>query len=271
MDLNNEADFRGALPAEYKDHPTLAPYKDFTSLLKSHIDVNTLLGKQRLVRPDDNAPEEKWNEFFNQVGRPDSPDKYELKKPEDFPEGLNLPDPYLKFLGESFHKNGLTKKQAQGLFAALNGFAVQNFNTDKSTNQTALQNAQAELDMEFGTAAPAKKDAANRAQLAFLDDKDKEFLKKSGLEGHPQLTRLFAKIGEKLVEQGTDGSGAGGGGFANMSPANAKVEIDAKMADKEFMEAYTNQFHPNHKNAVATMTGLYAKMFPKGENVGMSE
>ncbi len=272
MEQNNGApDFRSMIPAEYKDHPTLAPYKDLGSLLKSHIEANSLLGKARLVRPSDTDPPEAWNKFYTELGRPEAPDKYELKKPEDFPAGLNIPEPYLKFLAESFHKNGLSRKQAQSLFSELNGYAAKNFTDDDNAHKTALQNMSAELEQEFGSAAAAKKDAANRAQLAFLDDKDKAFLEESGLNNHPKLTRLFAKIGEKLVEQGTDGGGGGGGGFNNLGPAQAKVEIDAKLGDAQFMEQYTNQFHPNHKNAVATMTTLFAKMYPKGEMAGMSE
>lgn len=274
MEQNNGApppDFRSMIPAEYKDHPTLSPYKDLGSLIKSHIEGQSLLGKQRLVRPDENSTPEQWNAFYNQIGRPEAPDKYGLKKPDDFPAGLNLPEPYLKFLGETFHKNGLTTKQAQNLFQELNGFAVKNFSEDQTSQTTARQNMQAELEQEFGSAAAAKKDAAKRAETAFLDDKSKQFLEESGLKDHPQITRLFARIGEKLVEQGTDGGGGGGGGFNNLGPAQAKVEIDAKMGDKDFMESYTNQFHPNHKNAVATMTALYAKMFPKGEMANLSE
>lgn len=262
MDLNNEADFRGAIPEDLRAHPTLSPYKGFTELLKSHINLNGILGKARIARPQDNDPPEAWNKFYGELGRPEAPDKYGLQKPADLPEGLNLPEPYLKFLGEAFHKSGLTTKQAQALFSELNGYAVQNFNTDKTTRQTQMQNLQNELELEFGASKPAKLDAAKRAELAFTDEKTKAFLKDSGLEGHPVLTRLFAKIGEKLADPATDGAGGGSNSFANLSPAQAQTEINAKMADEEFMKQYTNQFHPAHKQAVETMTALFGKLSP---------
>lgn len=259
---NNPPDFRSMIPSEFQNHPTLAPYKDLAGLVKSHIELNGMVGKNRIALPGDDASPEAWNAFYNQLGRPESPDKYGLKKPEDFPEGLNLPEPYLKFLSETFHKHGLTPKQAQGLFSELNQFAVKNFIDDSNNYKTQLQNLQNELEQEFGPASAAKRDMAKRAMSTFLDEKTKGFLEEAGLADHPMMTRLMAKIGEKLADPASDGSGGGGGNFRNLSPAQAQAEINTKLADEDFMKQYTNQFHPAHKQAVETMTALYEKLTP---------
>ncbi len=74
------------------------------------------------------------------------------------------------------------------------------------------------------------------------------------------LARTLAKLGEQLQEDGVLGRGSASAG--GKSPAEAKQEINALLADKAFAGTYSNKRDPGHADAVARMQRLYEMAHP---------
>src|SRR6185437_3686507 len=100
-----------ALPPDVaKQYPTLTKFKDLPSLAKSYAELEKSYGSSlRMPAPD--APQEERDAFYSKLGRPESPDKYEIK----FGEGVAVDDKLLGSFREAAHKLGLSQQQAQAL------------------------------------------------------------------------------------------------------------------------------------------------------------
>ena len=67
-----------------------------------------------LVMPSKDATPEEWSAFYAQIGRPETPDGYELP----VPDGDN--GEFAKSMAPVLHKHGVTAEQAKGLAADWN-------------------------------------------------------------------------------------------------------------------------------------------------------
>ncbi|HEV2189672.1 MAG TPA: hypothetical protein VGR70_20855 [Stellaceae bacterium] len=221
----------------------------------------------RLPATADDA--EGWNGVYNQLGRPESADKYTLEAPKDLPEGLTIAAELQKGFASTAHQLGLTQKQVEGLFQWWNGSRAAQWKTLTEAETKAAAAVEKTIDERWGQAKAAKL-AASETAIAHYD----ETLKLNGelsnaIKAMPAASRvalgeLFAHLGERLAEDGFVGKG-GEGGQGALSPTEARQEINARLGDKQFMDAYQNPRHPGHKDAVDKMLELHEFIAPTAE------
>lgn len=132
------------VPAEYKDKPYMSKINDVDGLFKSFDSAQEMLGKRPAGIPHEDAGEEAWNSFYKELGRPDTPDGYDVKLPE-LPEGMQADDAQLKGFKETAHKLGLTPKQTQ----ALVDYDVERQKAMMGKMQEQSAASQKQLDDEF--------------------------------------------------------------------------------------------------------------------------
>ena len=78
----------------------------------------------------------------------------------------------------------------------------------------------------------------------------------SGLGNHPEIVKMFSKIGNLLKD---DGIMVGETGIGDaLSPAMAQEKIDNNLGDSEFNKIYLDKTHPQHQKAVEEMTRLFS-------------
>src|SRR5690349_23798919 len=81
------SDWKASLPDDLKASPVLQKFKTPEDAYRAHINLESVIGHKRLVVPDAKADEKTWEDVYNQLGRPPTPDKYPV--PEfKFEEGL---------------------------------------------------------------------------------------------------------------------------------------------------------------------------------------
>ena len=248
------------LPAELKGNPALTGFKDVASLAKEHLSLQTLIGKKGVIPPGEKDGPEAWDRFFNQLGRPEKPEGYALKKPEG---ATDYSEDAAKWFRETAHKAGLTAKQA-GLvhdgFVALAGQGAQAQAQARTQARTETETA---LKQEYGVAYDARLELSRRAMVQFGGEELKAYLEQSGLGNHPALVKAFVKIGALIGEDGLKGGKPAGGG--TLSPAEAKAEI-AKLqgeAGKDGKHALLDKLHPEHAQMVARLAQLHQMAYPE--------
>jgi hypothetical protein len=133
-----------SIPETYKDRGWVEKIKSPDDLWKTLDNAQSLLGKRPAGIPANDAPPEEWERFYQAAGRPETPDKYELKDPEGIPEGLDITEAKQRALG-LMHKSGLTQRQAENLWKEYMGLELEIIKKEGET--TAAR--QAELDKEF--------------------------------------------------------------------------------------------------------------------------
>ena len=110
-DLVNEGWLTG-VQNEFANDPIMANVKDVPTLVKNYVNAQRLVGKKGVMLPDENSGEDKWNEFYTQLGRPTDAAGYALKAPEGQEEA------YQQF-AEQAHKVGLLPRQAEAMLDYL--------------------------------------------------------------------------------------------------------------------------------------------------------
>ena len=203
-------------------------------------------GSKNLVElPGVDADAAAMDAFFNKLGRPDSPDKY----------NLNMPDTGDKQLADWFrgkaHESGLTDKQAASLFNAWNEMSTSRLQEMMDQQQADSEKAIADLKKEWGQGYDAQIDMGKRAANALGYDAEQLNAIEDKL-GTADMLKLFATLGSKMGEPNFEGSGRSGDSGFGLTPAAAKQQISDLKMDKEFMAEYLN----GNKDAASKMQRL---------------
>ena len=122
-----------------REDKTLPRIKKFWDLSSSYVNVRKQVPLDKMPRPNDNFSEADWDEFYKAGGRPDTPQDFNIKKPEDFPEEYWVQDNADKYQ-EVFHKLGISKKQSDALVALNNEMTL-----------AAIKEIEQQEEMEFTT------------------------------------------------------------------------------------------------------------------------
>ena len=104
------------MPEELKSHPSLQKFNSPADLFKSYVSLESMLGKNKVPIPDENAPQEEWDKFYEKLGRPKTPDEYEIKL-----DGVQANEEFLNNYKQWAHKAGLEQAAGCGVGQALCG------------------------------------------------------------------------------------------------------------------------------------------------------
>lgn len=112
--------WRAGLPDDLKQDEAFVPYKTVGDFAKAHketaLKVKDYEGKlaNSIPKLGENATPEEREKFYNQLGRPEKPDGYELDG-----EDKNAPE-WTGYWRNELHKIGVPKDQAKAISAAFN-------------------------------------------------------------------------------------------------------------------------------------------------------
>ena len=209
------------LPEDLRDNDTLSKFKDVGALGNSYLELQKMVGS-RVKLPAEDATEEDINSFYNQIGRPETPDKYELNIPES-----NYQQEKIKEFLDQAHASGLTNKQAQAAVDFYHSMEVDGQVNSDAAMQQARLDAETSLKKEWGPTDYAKNLAVSR--------------------------RAFNRFAD---EPALEGSGKDSG---SIDADSAKIEIAAMMKDKKhkYNEALFDNTHAKHLEALSYRDHLY--------------
>lgn len=241
-------DWRSVVDAELLKDPSLGTIKDINSLVKGYVHAQKLVGKNKIIIPDEFATEDDWKQIYHKLGLPETPDKYSINFGE-----AQYDEDFKKAYQEKAYQAGVLPKQAEELF----NFWNEKINNATQEHQQALERARTEaiegLRKEWGNGFEKKVETARLALKQFADDKIIDYLDRSGLGDDVNLIRLFAKIGESLNEDTFKSE-------TIRSLGMTKEEAQSKINDimGNFNHPYYNSEHPKHKEAVAEMQKYFS-------------
>jgi hypothetical protein len=217
--------------------------------------MNTMAPEVQAVIEGKATPEQ-MNSFYSKLGRPEAPDKYNIKPLE----GTTPDEGLMKFGKELFFELGANDAKAQAAYEKwekhVAGMNAQVIEQERVANETALKT----LETKWGADLEANKAAGLRAMQALgLDAAVQEQLDKN--IGVAAVVELLAAIGKKSAEGGfvSTGKNTDPDDPTNLSPEQASQRITTLQADPVFWGQYTNSKDPGHANAVQKMERLYAK------------
>ena len=248
-------DWRQHLPPDLRDDPTVSKYDTLEGFAKSHVNLNKLLGGDKVPKPKDDNDEEGWNRWYAAAGRPESADKYEFEKPEDLPEGFYQDEASQSFRNWAY-QNGLSQRQAQNLHDLFVKDQLERY----VQGQKMVEESRAEAERNFrrakGPSYEAEVAKARTAMQRFGTDEVRQKLDATGLGNDPVIIDMFAKIGEQLM-----GESRLKGPAAPSAPGPEDVDKAIVEYRTRWNEALTDRQHPDHEFHVKRFTDLFNKRF----------
>lgn len=231
-------------------------------VIKSYRGAEKLIGKpvDRLAEIPMDGDEAGWNNFYTKLGRPETPDKYNLMV--GAPDG-SKPDPEVtSHISGLFHKAGLTAKQAEAVAGGYNQLVAQRAEQEMKDYSLNLQADKDSLQQEWRGGYDRKFNTAQMAARSLDIPQDAI----NGIEaeiGYANTIKLFAAIGEKLGEHKFVGGEGGGARFdSQLTPQEAAAQIEQMNLDPNVRAALTNRDHPAHKATVAKRSKLFGIAYP---------
>ena len=245
-----------SMPEGLRDEPSLQTFDSVDKLAKSYVNAVKKIGGN----PDNmiNIPQEgeSWDHVYNQLGRPDRSDGYDLGEDDE-----GVLDDFKQFS----HDIGLTQHQAENILGAYNDIQEQEAENFQQSIKDLEVHSTIELQKEWGKNFEGNMDYAKRAYSQFATPGLSEVLDETGLGNHPEMIRAFSKIGQLLGEESLAvGTGLG---QSQMSPQAAQEEIQALYSDQDFSKAYRDNRDPGHQTAMRKMDRLYKQAYPTQRRV----
>lgn len=158
-----------------------------------------------IVPPGEDASEEEKAEYRKAVGIPDSPDDYELTKP-DVPEEIPVEESFEPWFRQTMHAAGLTAEQAQALYHAYHQRTVEEWQRLKEHRETQRKEAAKKLKSEFAEEYTPLQQKAVRLAVGIGGEEFEQWLNETGAGNDPGfvagMMRLAKAVGEDNFEVG---------------------------------------------------------------------
>ena len=237
------SDWRTSVPEEIRGHKSLEHISDVGALAKSYVNAQSMIGADKMAIPGKHATDEDWGEVYRKLGRPESPDGYELNN--EVPEGVERSDEMVAWFKGAAHEAGLTPSQAQKLLGGYNEFLGSMTGADEGQVQQLRETTEIELKKEYGAAFEDRINNGNAVMQQFGDSEMSEIQLADGrlLGDHPGIIKMMVNVSEfinsKIGEDSLVGTKTSGG----LTPDDAREKLAEIRAPSS---PYWDQRHPEH-------------------------
>jgi hypothetical protein len=239
-----EFDWRSQIPEEIRDHKSLAHFTDVGAMAKSLVNAQSMIGADKVAIPGKHATDEDWSEVWRKLGRPDTPDGYELVN--EMPEGIEQNDDMLNWFRATAHEIGMTPTQAQKMLGKYNQFLGTQIGADEGMVEQLRETTEIELKKEYGAAFADRVSNGNAVMQEFGAEGLTELQLADGrlLGDHPEIIKMMVNVGEfinsKIGEDVLAGTKSSGG----LAPDDARAKLEEIRAPNS---PYWDQRHPEHQ------------------------
>ncbi len=240
--------WKETIPEDIRNDASLKDVKDIASLAKGYVSAQKLIGSKIGIPQE--GDETAWNDLYGKLGRPEAPEKYQVKRPE-IPKGMTYNEDLEKQFLPVAHKAGLNTRQVNALIA----WQTEMMKQEAEQSKQGMKAAEDGLKKEWGNDYTNRISVAQRVVKDYAGQEVVDFLEKTKLGNNPAFIKFIYDIGSALVEDGAaPAKGVGNGG--GLTPEAAQQKIGALLADPQFASKYFNSRTAGHKEAVAEIFNL---------------
>ncbi len=189
------------------DNETLKTAKTVEALAAMTVNAQKMTGMDKdrmLVAPNEASSDEEWSAFHKAGGRPETAGDYAFVRPEGLPEEYYSQETATA-AQELMHTLGLSKKQADSLFAFNNDLLKAQLKTQSQDTEMAKTAGDDKLHLDWGNSYDQRIHMGKMALRDACVGESEEFiaLAKAEFETNHKFKRLLANLGAKFVEAGS--------------------------------------------------------------------
>ncbi|MFN0043755.1 MAG: hypothetical protein ACKVSF_11160 [Alphaproteobacteria bacterium] len=231
--------------------------------VRSYGHLEQSFGADKIAVPGRNARPEDWSALYDRLGRPPSPEQYDLSAFHR-PEAMPWSGETEKAMLAEMHGAGLNNDQATRLLAKYAQVQEGAWRHVEAARTAAREDSVAMLRSEWGPRYDAQLDLAKRAFRAAFGEQSADALALKTADGtelgdHPAIIRAFARLGAMLAED--ELVGPTGARLAH-STEDAKAEIARMHGDARQLAVLMDKSHPEYETLVARRNDLFAIAYP---------
>lgn len=225
---------------------------------RAYVNLERLVGREKIPVPQSETDEDGWTRWYTAAGRPETPDKYEFKRPDALPTDLPYDDEAEKSFRTWAHVNGLNKKQANNLYDAYVKTQIDRHSAWDSGQKQAKSKIEQDLRREHGSQYEGKVSLAKSAIREYADPDYIKWLDETGQGNDPRVIRSWIRVGEKMSgETKLRGNPA-------EAPANP-ADLDKAITEfrSKNAEVLYKKEHPDHDVMVKEFNKLFQMRYPE--------
>lgn len=252
------------LPEAMRSDKNLTKYESLEAFANGHVNALKRFGKDPAslievpAKPDD---EKAWADLWGKLGRPETPDAYQLQ----LGEGATDED---KAFVDGFrtvaHKAGLTQAQMGAAIQYLNEVTAKAGEAATKQAETAAADTTKALKAEWGDKFEIYSKAVPKLVEELGGEKAVEALNAEGMGNSPTLLKILAKITDMRAEQETLPGGGGGATEGPNTPYQAQAKLAQLHGDPAKAKALHDRNDPMHKTVLAEREALLKQAYPAG-------
>ena len=229
------------------------------AIAKSYVALEGKIGADPLVMPEEGAPQDQWDTFYNKIGRPDAPTGYELPLPEEIPPEAIDPAIETSFR-ETAHTLGLTAAQAKGLNDWVNGLVVADVERGKESIKEEETNFNAALRKDYGADAEKMRVLGLRAAKLYGGEALFNEIQEKGLSFSMPIMKAFITMGKATSETSLKGVDVAGVAEKKLTRVQLEKMMDDPRysgvnKDPEYVKMVTDGFKTLYPDQVPAAAG----------------
>jgi len=178
---------------EYAEPLAAKGFESPTDLAKAYVELEKA-ASSKVKMPDMDNPES-VAKFFDKLGRPESPDKYEMPKQDDVPIDATIAG----VLREAAHKGGITSNQWNGLMGSYLGALKEA--QEKQTQELEKLNAERWTNFKVAWGETGTKENIELAKRAIRQSPELEgIISENDVEKDPIFVAVMSRIMRKTLD-----------------------------------------------------------------------
>jgi hypothetical protein len=175
----------------------LSRFKTSKDVAKSYLELEKRLGAS-VVIPGKDATQSEKDEFAKRLGRPESPDGYELDQVY-LPDGVSRQNGAEDAFKKMAYELGLTKEQGKRLYKYATSQAFEGVASIRKEQDSKRRSAAEALRKEWGAEYDGNLAKVQKVNKLFGDDDWVQFLNE-GAGNDPRLVKILVKIAKQFSE-----------------------------------------------------------------------
>ena len=252
------------VPEEYRKEPVLQRLGSFSDVVKSLVNAERVVGKDKFTLPNEKSLPQEWEDFYSKIGRPKTATDYKFAKDETLPKEV-WDDNLIGSALTELHKVGASQKVIDVIAGIENKRVAEMIAQYESNRVKTAEKTVETLKKDWSDSFDQKILAGNVAVNKGVNG-DKEFQGRllnlrladgSLLGDNLDFTKFTSNLGSMFGEH----SASEKGGQKSMSDIDSEIKKINDNAD--FVSGkLKNSNRAEHDRLVALRDELYKKKYP---------
>ena len=242
---------------DLRGNKTLQTTKSVSGLASQLVNAQKMIGQNAnmVLIPNEKSTETEWSEFHSKMGRPDTPDEYEITHLEDIGEIDTETEGVFKNLA---HSLGLTPGAVQKLIELDDNRTLAMRQAVEEAQIQQKNESEEALKKQWGGAYEERLHLANRMIAENVSEENKPALL-DAIGNNPQVADFLANIAKKFVEHKIISAEVDA-----KTPVEALAEIETLRNTPGYITGELAKTSPaRYKQITQEMTKLYEQTYPE--------